>query len=138
MSIEAEIVRIFIDRLNDLLPGFPVYELKSNTVEKQDRFAAVETGLLKQEGPGIPLYQLPFAINLGTRKKGDGGDPDESDLDEAYEAVRAAYAVRTRLKIADGWFLAGMVPTEPERTEDDTHNTRVLQYTLFIINQKEN
>ncbi|WP_288513958.1 hypothetical protein [uncultured Victivallis sp.] len=138
MSIEAEIVRIFIDRLNDLLPGFPVYELKSNTVEKQDRFAAVETGLLKQEGPGIPLYQLPFAIHLGTRKKGDGGDPDESDLDEAYEAVRAAYAVRTRLKIADGWFLAGMVPTEPERTEDDTHNTRVLQYTLFIINQKEN
>ena len=138
MSIEAKIVRIFIDRLNDLLPGFPVYELKSNTVEKQDRFAAVETGLLKQEGPGIPLYQLPFAIHLGTRKKGAGGDPDESDLDEAYEAVRAAYAVRTRLKIADGWFLAGMVPTEPERTEDDTHNTRVLQYTLFIINQKEN
>lgn len=69
MSIEAEVVRIFIDRLNDLLPGFPVYELKSNTVEKQDRFAAVETGLLKQEGPGIPLYQLPFAIHLGTRKR---------------------------------------------------------------------
>lgn len=136
-GIETEVEQLFEKQLGELLPGFPVYRLKSASVERADRFALVETALLKPEGPGIPLYQLQFAIHVGTRRVGDRADPDELDLDEAYERIRANYAQPKRqYKIRDGWFIVGMVAGDPERNESDTHAVRVLQYTLFIINKE--
>jgi hypothetical protein len=136
IQVEAETRKALADLVAALVPGFPVIELRESGVAKQDRFAAIETGLLKQEGPGIPMYQLPATIHIGTRFHGDGNDPLERDLDDAYSAVRAAFSAKRRFQISTGWYAVGMVPTEPEQRQDDTHNIRLLSYNIFIINKE--
>lgn len=136
VKVESEVRRKLAELVCPLVPGFPVIELKDAGIAKQDRFAAVETGLLKQEGAGMPLYQLPASIHIGTRFRGDGDDPGERDLDDAYSAIRAAFSRKTRFQAADGWWVVGMVPTEPEQRQDDTHNARILSYNVFVINKE--
>ena len=136
VQVEAEARKSLDDIVAPLVPGFAVIELRESGIAKQDRFVALETGLLKQEGPGIPMYQLPASIHIGTRFKGDGDDPMEGDLDSAYSAIRAAFSIKKRFQIATGWYAVGMVPTEPEQRQDDTHNIRLLSYNIFVINKE--
>lgn len=137
VKVESMTRKALAELVCPLVPGFPVIELRDYGTAKQDRFVAIETGLLKQEGPGIPMYQLPATIHIGTRFKGEGDDPEERDLDDAYSAIRAGFSGKKKFQIAPGWYAVGMVPTEPEQRQDETHNVRLLSYNVFVINKKE-
>lgn len=135
-SVESDVNETLQRIVAEIAPGFPVIPLRGD-FEKQDRFIAVETGLLKQEAPGFCYYQLPVAIHIGTRAAGDGGDAKEDVLDGAYAAIRAYFASpKRRFQVRHDWFVVGIVPVEPQQNQDDTHNVRVLAYNLFIINKE--
>lgn len=134
MSVETDIVTAIKEQIADLVPAFDIYPLKSNTQERPNRFVAIETGLLKQESPGVPYYQLPVSLHIGTRSTGEGGDPDEDVLDAAYEAIQAHFSPRTSFVPRTGWNVAGMVPLEPQQMMSDTHNVRILSYNAFVTN----
>lgn len=135
-SIESKVARAIAEQVAPLAPGFAAIDFKNAEVELADMFTAVETGLMRQRGPGIPLYQLSLAVHVGTRRTGDGMDTGGCALDSAYAAIRDNYSRKTRFVIAPGWFAVGVVPGEPETQQNESHTVRILQYTVFIINKE--